>query len=51
LGWGRYGSVREATNLSSLMWAAFIAFGIITIGSGIRLYKLGENVFAKTKQF
>ena len=33
------------------MWWAFIAFGIIAIGSGIRVYKLGENVFGKTKQF
>ena len=51
LGWGRYGSVREAANLSSLMWWAFIAFAIIAVGSGIRLYKLGENIFAKPKLF
>ena len=51
LGWGRYGSVREASNLSSLMWWGAIAFAIIFIGGAIRVYKLGENVFGKTKQF
>ena len=51
LGWGRYGSVREAANLSLLLWWAFIAFGIIAIGNAIRVYKLGENVFGKTNQF
>jgi hypothetical protein len=50
LGWGRYGSVREAANLSWLMWWSFIALGIIAIGSGIRLYKLGENVSGKTNR-
>jgi hypothetical protein len=49
LGWGRYGSVREAANLSSLMWWAFIAFGAIAVGQGIRIYKLGENAFGRTK--
>ena len=50
LGWGRYGSVREAANLSSLMWWGFITLGIIAVGQGIRIYKLGENVFRKTKR-
>jgi hypothetical protein len=49
LGWGRYGSTREAVILSSLMWCAFIGFGIIAIGSAIRIYKLRENVFGKTQ--
>jgi hypothetical protein len=51
LGWGRYGSVREATNLFSLDLGVIIAFGIIAVGFGIRQYKLGENVLAKKKQF
>ena len=50
LGWGRYGSIGEAANLSWLMLWVFIAFGIIAIGSAIRIYKLGENVFGKRKE-
>ena len=51
LGWGRYGSIREAANLSSFRWWLLIAYCIIMIRSAIRIYKLGENVFGKTKQF
>ena len=51
LGWGRYGSVREAANLSLLMWLGFIAFGVVAVGQGIRIYKLGENVFGRTIPF
>ena len=51
LGWGRYGSLREAANLSSLMLWALIPFATMFIGNAIRVYKLGENGFGKTKQF
>jgi len=50
LGAGRYGSVREAANLSLLMWWGFIAFGVVAVGQGIRIYKLGENVFGGRKR-
>jgi hypothetical protein len=50
LGWGRYGSIREATNLSWLFLSAALAFGIIAIGSAIRIYKLGENVFGNRRK-
>ena len=51
LGWGRYGSLREAANLSRLMWWGFIAFGVVAVGQGIRIYKLGENLLGKAKKF
>ena len=51
LGWGRYGSAREAANLSSLMWRGFIAFGVVAVGQGIRVYKLGEDIFGRTRRF
>ena len=51
LGWGRWGSVREAANLSSLMWWDFIAFGVVAVGQGIRIYNLGEDLLSKTARF
>jgi len=49
LGWGRYGSLREAASISRLMWWGFIAFGVVAVGQGIRIYKLGENLRGKGK--
>jgi hypothetical protein len=52
LGWGRYGSTREAANLWSLFLWNGIAFGVIAVGQGIRIYKLGEYPFEnKTPRF
>jgi hypothetical protein len=46
LGWGRYGSIREAANLFWLMLSGALAFGIMATGGAIRICKLGENVFS-----
>jgi hypothetical protein len=52
LGWGRYGSIHEAANLSSLWWGIGAAFGVIVAGQFVRIYKLGEHVFEnKTQRF
>jgi hypothetical protein len=51
LGWGRYGSRREAGHLFWLLWYAIAAFGVIAVGKAVRIYKLGENVFRTGKRY
>jgi len=43
LGWGRYGSEREATNLSSLMWWGAIAFAILGVLIGVSVLQLNPS--------
>jgi len=47
LGWGRYGLPSEEATLRRLLFAAFMALGVVVLGKWIRSEKLGEHVFAK----
>ena len=47
--WGAYGTPDEAAFVDSVLWWAVMSFGVIAIGMGIRIYKLGEDLTPRAR--